>query len=1165
MADKLTQQQQLAVNDRGGNLLISAAAGSGKTKVLVERLMGYLCDENNPASIDDFLIITYTKAAASELRVKIANRLNEAVAQMPNNQHLRIQLQRLHMANISTVHAFCTDILHRYAYYLSLPSDFRTVDETETPELQIAVMEEILEDAYEHIEENPDFANFVDTQGYGHSDFQVPDIILKVYSRARCHINPEKWLQECEDSLDVKQFHDASETVWGDYLITDLKNNLSLQIDALNNCIKRASVADGMESVVSLLQDTVFQLDNLRNKNTWDAIFENIDIQYGTLRFSKKVTDLTLQEQIKAVRDACKATVAAKLRNFSAPSVEVLADLQSAGSSCKGLVGLVRAFSANYSRLKEARRVMDFGDLEHKMLDLLMGKDRFAPTKIAKEIGSRFREVMVDEYQDTNEVQDTIFAALTSERNNCFMVGDVKQSIYQFRLAEPGIFIDKYNKFVPAENAKAGVGRKILLSNNFRSSAGVIQGVNDVFALCMSPEVGGLFYGEGERLVEGRSHISLNEPEVTLCAVDVKEDTYEEEATFVAQEIARLINGNHCVRNGETLRKITPEDIVILLRSPNSVGGEFKAALEKYGIAYTTGEGENLFETEEISTLISMLRILSNPMQDIPLLAVLTSRIFCFNADELAQMRSANKYVSIYELLKTSGNQKAKDFLSVLEELRAVAKLYNIPKLIEKIFAITKFDSIYSALPDGDKRRSHLQDFYRFAGQYHTVSGRDLSMFIDRLDVMQEQGMNFGSDGISASGVRIMSIHKSKGLEFPVVFLCGLSRNFNKENSQAQVLCDRDLGIGLSCADTVNRVRYPTIAKRAIAVKSVAEGISEEMRVLYVAMTRAMDRLIMTYASNKLDKAIAGIANRMDISNPLLLTSGVSCPGEWVLFSALKRGEAGALFNRGGRPEETILSQPLWDIRVAEAEDWAEGVEAESFICKDELQIDKLENAVKFQYPYAEATNTPSKQTATQAKGRYKDFEVAENTDNKLPYRNRHKIPSFISRENTATEIGNAYHLCMQHIDYSACRTLTDIQRELERLEGNGYLTNEQVSAIDREKIYDFFQSDLGKRVKSATKVLREFKFSLLMDAGLSYPEDVLMQGVVDCAFFSNDEITVIDFKSDSVTEGTVAERAKQYFPQVNIYAEAMSEIFHMPVKEKWLYFFHTGTFVAVE
>lgn len=1169
MAEELTAQQREAVENRGGKLLVSAAAGSGKTKVLVDRLLRYVTDPILPANLDDFLIITYTKAAASELRAKIAAKLSQRIAEEPTNRHLQRQMQRLYLAKISTVHAFCTDLLREYAYRVDIPGDFRVADENECVELQTNILERVVENAYAEIDSNPDFHTFLDTQGFGRKDDQIYDIILKVYNSARCHLLPEAWMEKCIQMYAVDGVTDVSETIWGQYLIADFKRCLSLHMDALRNCITQAQCADGMEKPTLIFQSLVSQLEKLQSCDTWDDICKNNVIEYGRLTFSKRTADSDLVPRLKAVRDACKEDLGKKLRRFTNESAQVLADIRQSGSSLSGLITLCKEFSAEYDKAKRGRRVVDFGDLEHITLDLLVGKKRSGPTALAKEIGARFREVMVDEYQDSNEVQDAIFGALTSEKSNCFMVGDVKQSIYQFRLADPGIFLEKYNAYAPAAMAENGQGRKVLLSNNFRSCGAVIEAVNDVFSQCMSPELGGLVYGSDEMLYEGVPHIPLDEPEVELYGVNVLHDTYHEEAEFVADKVASMLDGEHYVRDGDALRPIRPEDVVILLRSPGSVGQEFQYALEHRGIPCATGGGEDLLSTEEVSLIRSLLQIISNPLQDIPLIAVLSSRLFGFTADDLATVRSEKRFSAFYDALVRDQRDKSVQFVQLLTDLRVTSRMLNLTEIIDHVLIRTNLEYVFSAMPDGNIRTENIQRFIQLASDFECKGQRDIVHFLEYLSTMDKVGIPASSEMSASGAVTIMSIHKSKGLEFPVVFLCGLSRAFNRESAHAQVLCDKSLGLGLSCVDPVNRVRYPSVAKHAISAKMIADSVSEEMRVLYVAMTRAKDRLIMTYASSRLEKQIAELALRIDLSDSRLINGEADCPGKWILFSALHRVEAGALFGNNHRPRELNCSNKPWKISLVEhsVEVCAKSAAAVQPCQHTAADAELLKQSLQFRYEHYIATQTPSKVTATQLKGRIKDQEAAEFTQSDNKKRNW-RLPSFVKQVRDGTLYGNAIHAVMQYINYTKCDTAASIESEIDKLVAEGYISGETAMLVDSKTLFKFFASDMGKKIRSAERVLREFKFSVL-ESGESFGivmnnESVLLQGVVDCALIEEDGITIIDFKTDHVFKDDLSELVQRYRLQVSIYAKALTRIFKIPVKCCLLYFFNADQFVDV-
>ena len=1165
MAEKLTFQQAQAVHDRGGRLLVSAAAGSGKTKVLVDRLMGYLMDPVDPASLDEFLIITYTKAAASELRGKIAAKLTERIAEDPGNRHLQQQIQRLYLTKISTVHAFCSDLLRNYAYKMDLPADFRVADENECRELRRAVIEQLLDQAYENAAEDPDFRAFIDTQGLGRNDSLVPEIVQKVYDSARCHLAPEQWLEQCIQNTDATEITDPGKTLWGRYLIDDLYYWLDLQINALRNGLDQMAQASGYEKPIVVISDTVNQLQLLRDSQSWDEVHRRKQVDFGRLVFPKSCSDPDLTDRVKAVRNACKKGLEKRVRSFADTGEQVLADLADSAAAVRGLIWLVREFGKGYDKAKKSRRVLDFGDLEHRTLDLLLGKSREIPTAAALEIGRQFREIMVDEYQDSNAVQDAIFDALTGPRQNLFMVGDVKQSIYQFRLADPGIFLEKYASYVPAEEAKTGQGRKVMLASNFRSGGAVLDAANQVFRACMSPKVGGLDYGEAEALREGIPHIPLGEPEVELHMVEVQEDTYLEEAEFVAQRISQLLNGKHMVRQGDSLRPITPDDVVILLRSPGSVGAHFQRALARRGIRCDAGGGTDLLQTAEIQTLRSLLQVISNPRQDIPLIALLSGSLFGFTADDLAGFRGAQKYGTVYDALKRCDSEKCRNFVEMLDTLRWEARTSTLAELLEKIFVRTGIDSVYGAMTGGEAKAANLQSFFQMVSDFEQVSRRDLSQFLEHLDMLEDKGLPVSGQQ-TAGAVTLMSIHKSKGLEFPVVFLAGLSREFNRESIRAQVLCDKSLGLGLSCVDAQNRIRYPSVAKKAIAVKTVADSVSEELRVLYVAMTRARDRLIMTYASRNPESELSDIALRMDMGHREILTGDVVCPGEWVLYAALKRTEAGQLHNLGGRPRETETCEYPWKITVSAAPELvtATGEDAPEQKKLPNGAVDALREGLSFAYAYDAATKAPSKQTATGRKDRIRDQEAAEEAPEQKQIHRSWRKPSFRDQVLEGVEFGTAIHSVMQYIRYDRCGTTEAVREELERLVAEKLLTRQQVDAVDPQRIVRLFSTELGRKLMTG-QVLREFKFSIL-DRGDHYApglegERVLLQGVVDCALIEADGLTIVDYKTDRVTEDTVAELVDRYKSQVTAYADAMTRIYEMPVKGMYLYLFQLDRF----
>ena len=1166
MADKLSDQQRQVVEDRGGALLVSAAAGSGKTRVLIERVLKYITEPNSEVNIDDFLMITYTKAAASELRAKIAKALTGRIAEDPGNMRLQQQFQRLYLAKISTVHSFCTDVLREFAYMLDIPADFRMIESKEDIPLRMQVIDKLLGERYDHLGEDPDFAAFVDSQGVGRDDSRVPDLILKVYDSAKCHMDSDGWLKKCLDDTSVLHTREPAETVWGRYLMDDASMQADDHLKMVESVLTLCMASPGLERMAEVLQQMAAQLITIRDATSWDALHSVGSIDDGNIRgiAQKKGIDKAVYKEAAYVRSACKKRMDKVLSRFGNDAHQVMEDLRLCTAPARGLVELVRQFSVRYDRLKRNLRVMDFSDLEHKALDLLVGKSRSGPTAVANQVGERFCEIMVDDYQDSNEVQDAIFSALTNRRNNLFMVGDVKQSIYQFRLADPRIFLDKYNRFAFAGEAADGQGRKIVLSNNFRSSKAVIDGVNAVFRQCMSRQVGDLDYGDAEALVEGVPHPPLDEPSVELHVIEAGSDVYLQEAEFTARRILELLDGTHMVRDGDAFRPIRPDDIAILLRSPKTNGWFFQYALEKVGLRVVSSVNVDLLQTDEVQWLRSMLQTINNPRQDISLLAAITGPVFGFSADELAAIRVKDREVSFYDGMVASDMPKCASFVALLDQLRHCARIRTLPELVETIFELTQADAVYAAMDDTGERSSNLQDFYQFVVKFSATPGADLAQLLQHLQQSEEDGLRVERQASHAGCIRMTTIHKSKGLEYPVVFLCGLSKSFNLSDSYEKLLCDDKLGLGLSCIDPLTRLRYPSVAQTAIAAKMVSDTVSEELRVLYVAMTRPQDRLIMTYCVKDPSKELSDLSVAMDHAPSQLLCREAMCMGDWVLYTAMQRTDAGQLFVNSRQPSNTHVCDDVWKIAYhpyQEPEEPTSVVDEVTFEGTiGPADMETIRCALDFCYPYQAATVTPSKQTATQKKGRVKDQEVSEDAPAPKRYAHIWRKPSFVDPMFDGRAIGNATHALMQYIQFGWCGDEEGIRSEIQRLVACGFLTDEQAKLIDVANVLSFFNTELGRKLRSGGEVLREFKFSILEDAsdyvsGLS-GETVLLQGVVDCALIESDGITVVDFKTDRVAADTVMETAEKYRTQVQTYAEALSRIFEQRIKAKALYFF---------
>lgn len=1180
MADVvLTPAQRAVVENRGGALLVSAAAGSGKTKVLVDRLLSMVLSEEAPSNIDDFLMITYTKAAAAELRGKILAAMQERLAREPENRRLQRQMTRLYLAQISTVHAFCSELLREYAYRLDIPADFRVMEETEAQPLRERAMRQAITDAY--AEMDPDFRAFADTLGSGRDDRKLGELAEKLYGAAQTHRDPQAWLERCTGQLAADE-DDFGKTPWGAELLAELRRcgsdaaaEMEAAIRLLQNDEKLA------EAYLPQFAETLEQLRVLEHCEGWDdACAAAAAVSFGWLKAVRKCGDPDAKETAQEVRKSCQERLTRLRQRFALPSAEALRETAALAPAIIGAVQLAGRFAALYTKEKRRRHLMDFNDLEHETLRLLYGTQGDRPTAAAREIAVRYREILVDEYQDSNEVQDAIFRAISREETNLFMVGDVKQSIYRFRLADPTLFLQKYRDFALYTDAEPGAPRKILLSENFRSREEVLDAANCVFRRAMSARTGEVDYGDAEALRAGLTFPPVPEPPVELHCIASDLQTEEEEAepkkaeieaAFAAERIAEVLRGAPCVNEKGTLRTARPSDVAILLRSPSSTAAIYQRALQRWNIPCFSDAGEDILQTTELQVLSSLLEVVENPHQDIPLLAVLASPLFGFTGEELAMLRGGCRKGDFYEALCCGETEKAQAFLRQLAHFRDTAQTDGLSALLDIILTETDAEAVFRAMPGGTARAGNVREFCALV-RGHAQNGGDLTGFVRSLKNLREKGIPVQA-AAEGDAVTLTSIHKSKGLEYPIVVLADLSKVFNQEDLRGALLTHPTLGIVSDVTDLKKKVRYPSTAKQAVAERMKREMVSEELRVLYVAMTRAKDKLIMTFCAKGLEKKLEKLRKLRACTPPAALAARASCLGDWVLAEALGRTEAGALQAAAGISADAAVQAFPWRIALHSGSEVLQHAvqpfaRAERQNEQRAPEAEALERLLDYRYPYLAASRLPSKLTATQLKGRQLDEEIAELAQPAV--RERRRVPPAFLEEKTLTpaEAGTALHLAMQFLRYESCGSLAEIEAELARLRAEEYLTQQQAQAVDPEKILRFFDSPLGKRVRSAPKIRREFKFSLLLDAAVfdkaAEGEQILLQGVTDCCLIEPDGVAVLDFKTDRIPHGGEAARAAHYRGQLDGYALALARIFGMPVKEKILYFFATDTAYTV-
>lgn len=1174
---KSTPQQKMAVNSQGAALLVSAAAGSGKTKVLVDRVMRQICDPIAPKNINSFLIITYTKAAAAELRGKIANAIGKAIIDQPTNRHLQRQLSKIYLAQISTVHSFCMSILRDYANELGIYPDFRIAEEQESIIWQQKAMEETLNWAYESMKNEPEISAFLDRLGAGRDDRSVSTILLQAYRSVGCHPNPDDWIKQCISELDVNACVDISETPWGKLLMDYFVNLLDEQILSMERGLSRLTTNPIVEKKYApIFCENLEQLRYMRDSKTWDELYSRRIQNFGKLNAVRGQSKEEL-ERFRRPRKQCIEIVKKAQETISLSSEEAIAEIKQSAPIIRGMFRLLQEFIKRYQAIKQKHRMLDFGDLEHEALRLLRYPNG-TPTVAAREISHRYCEIMVDEYQDSNAVQDAIFEAVSDHGRNLFMVGDVKQSIYRFRLADPSIFLQKYQLYHDISEATQTQARRVLLTKNFRSRKEILWAVNDIFRMTMSEQIGDLNYGDDEALYPGKEFPLIDGPRVELHCLDTSEKSDDDskrslEARLTAKRVAELLVSRTPVTEKERLRAVEPSDIVILLRSLHSQASEYVHALHALGIDAVCDQSEDILKSSEVSVLISYLQILDNPHQDIPLLSVLLSPVFGFSVAQTTRVRENNHTGDFYEALceYSKNDDTFVPFLQQLNTLRRISKQEPIGTVVRMIFEETGLRDIFSAMPDGEERLANIQQIYLIASAFDPEGPSNLHDFLLKIEQRRQYGI-YGDERHNKNAVHIMSIHKSKGLEFPVVIVAGLSTKFNTTDDRQTVQIHSALGAGCDVVDLDQRIQYPSLAKRAVLKKLSQERLSEELRVLYVALTRPKDLLIMIYASAHLQSKLQSIADQVSEDGPISLSRRADSIGYWVLMAAMRRGEAGELFALGGKPDETVVSDAPWLIKLWKPEQlqemqiWKDNYE----IKRAKVDLTEVSEASSFIYPYKKATITPAKLTATQIKGRFLDDESAEGTFEAKRQKTNLRQPLFLQgqRPLNRTEQGTAMHLAMQYICYDNCTCEESVRQELKRLVDEGFLLEQQASCVSPDKIVSLFRSPIGQRILSAPKVIREFKFSLFVDAGEYDPllsgESIMLQGVTDCCLLETDGLCVIDFKTDRIKPGNESISADKYRGQMESYCLALSRIFECPVKEKYLYFFATNTFYAI-
>jgi ATP-dependent helicase/nuclease subunit A len=1144
---ELTTSQTEAVETRGCPLLVSAAAGSGKTRVLTERLMARVAEGED---IDRFLVITFTRAAAAELKSRILTELSALSGQNPADRRLRRQTALLYRAQIGTIDSFCAQVVRQNAHLLGISPGFSMLDEGRGEELRAHALEDVLDAAYEHIDDDGGLRLLVDSAGAGRDDSRLSGLILELHDQMQSRAFPETWAREALEKLDVSGVSDAGQTPWGSFLLKDAAAEAAYRAEALD---RAAALMRGEENELlyaayagSFLDSALSFRDFARACGEgWDKARSVLPISFPKLKPLRNFADEALKARVTAVRKQAQKAAQTLEKNTAGQSGALLQGIADSRPALEALMRLVFALDREFAARKRRADVCDFADLEHFCVKLVAGENG-TPTALAEKLSGRFAEVMVDEYQDVNAVQDLIFRCVSDGGKKLFLVGDVKQSIYRFRLADPGIFNAKSAEFASSDGAK-----RILLRENFRSRRSVLDAVNSVFEKLMSPALGDVEYGGEARLEAGASYPNEGEIKPELCVVPLESDGDGEtpdktlaEARVVASRIRSMVDGGERVTGPDgRLRPVSYGDIAVLLRAPSASGAAYRRAMLEAGVPVNARQGGAFFEQPEVRFAVSMLAAADNPRQDVPLIAALRGAPFGFTPDELTGIRAAaagDFWTALCAKAKT--DQRCAEFVSVLNELRDLAREEPTDGLLRRLYERTGLMALCCAMPDGQARCANLMQLYEYARKFEQDGYRGLFRFVGWLRELEEKGEEPPTH-ITGEAVQLMSIHKSKGLEFPGVFLADNAHGWAGRDAPP-VLLHEALGVGMRMTDARRGVDWPTLPWRAIREKKRIEELSEQLRVLYVAMTRARERLIMTCGV----KDAENLLERLETEKSVLISPRVlataSSPAQWLLRAAVCDG--------GRTIDLKVVRTPEGTAAQTTAETPAPAT--------DPALVEMLAEKLSWTYPYAGAVELPSKLTATEIKGLEtpSDPEAMQAVP---PGEKKFREPDFGKADSplSGAERGIAAHLVMQHIDFVKTGDRTAVASEIERLRQVRFLDDRQAAAVDPEDILAFFCSDIGRRALAAERVMREFRFSLLCPAQRWFKaspegEQILLQGVVDLCLEEHGALTIVDFKTDAEVE------PERYAGQLGTYAYAMERIVGKPVTGAVLWYLRRRT-----
>lgn len=1190
-----TTAQSRAINARDNNLLVSAGAGAGKTAVLVERIIGRVLDPVAPIDVDRLLVVTFTNAAAAEMRERIGAALVSRLKDDAANSYLQRQIALLGKSSITTLHSFCLELMRQHFYQLSLDPSFRVADETEVDLIRVDVLENLLEKHY--IDLDDAFCALVEGFGGRNDDKGLQQLILTIADYALSQPRPRAWLIEAGTKFELTEQRSIRQLPWYNEVLADIAQAVEMAMTHLQKALNIAVLSTGPGHYGAVLEGDLVSLNRVSSMftNDWDDLRGSLlGLDFPRLP-TKKGGDVALRDLAKLHRDRAKKVIKGLQDTYAGQSeAQVLAGLNAAAPQVQKLCSLVEEYFDHYAKAKLSKGLVDFADLEHMALAILNNEGE--PSPIALELQQKFAEVLVDEYQDINGVQERILS-LVSRDNNRFMVGDIKQSIYGFRLAEPGVFLAKEEGFLESPES----GECIHLSENFRSRPSVLHAVNYLFRQLMSGSgVGSVDYGANAELCPGAEypqHLDVASPQVELALLDrsVVDDEEEtdldvttREARVITKKVLELVEGRTLNVWDKSLKCYRPaqyRDIVVLLRATSNRAEKFIEIFTQMGVPAYADTSSGYFEAIEIMNMLNLLRVIDNPRQDIPLTGVLRSPIVALSGEDLAEVRLAEPHLGYWDAVLAASRaenaigHRLKIFIEQLNKWRKLARRGGLPELVWQIYEDTGYYLYVGALPGGLARQANLRALYDRACQYESTSFRGLFRFLRFIERLQEHSGDLGTAktlGENEDVVRIMSIHKSKGLEFPVVFVAGLGNKFNLRDLNQPVLIHRELGLGPQVVDLTSRCLYPTLPRLAIKRRLRSESLSEELRVLYVAMTRAREKLFLVGSISKRDDAVnAWQESAQELDNTLLPASVVGsakCYIDWV----------GPAFYRH---RDLNPQSPYTDIDGArfctmqiQTELSSEGQIAVGTFSEfqaiasltplpDHGHGDLLRQRFNWVYGAKAATTAPAKMSVSELKRKL----AIETDPDAVPYLSlTPSRPSFVRGKEglTAAEVGTAMHMLMQHVDLSQPVTLSSLEVLKSDMLKRSLLTLAEAESIDLNRINQFFAGDLGQRLLNSPKVWRELPFGLRVPAKEIHPdvdgEHVYIQGVIDCLFEEGDGVVLVDFKNDKIYAEGLKAVADRYRVQIEFYTRAIKELLRRDVRGGYLYLFSVGVAVKV-